>query len=185
MKILLDTISKTNVLITFDNTQIINKYEFDVKMNESTRLIEEFETFLKNINLEYKDIKHIIVVNGPGSFTWIRTTTLLVNSINYIIKKNITPINYFQLFQNYPIIKTSSKRDCFVKIDKKSEIKIIPNIEIIELLKEKNIKEIYWDFEIEWINTHNEVNYENIIKNITLEENKLISPFYIKKPSIW
>jgi tRNA A37 threonylcarbamoyladenosine modification protein TsaB len=70
MNIFLDTISPKNALILFDDKrQIIQKYFFDVRLNESTLLIEEFDSFLKKNNLNYKDLENIVVVAGPGSFT--------------------------------------------------------------------------------------------------------------------
>jgi hypothetical protein len=45
-------------------------------------------------------------------------------------------LTYFDLFENYPIIKTSSKRDSFVKMTSKSEIEIIQNEDLKEKLKD-------------------------------------------------
>jgi hypothetical protein len=68
---------------------------------------------------------------------------LIVNTINFIIKKNIIPISYFDLFSYYPIIKSSSKNDCFVKFDKKSKIEIITNENILKKLKKDTINKIF------------------------------------------
>jgi len=55
----------------------------------------------------------------------------------------MTTLSYFDLFNSYPIIKSSSKRDCFVQFNIDSKIEIILNQELLELLKEKNITKIY------------------------------------------
>jgi hypothetical protein len=47
------------------------------------------------------------------------------------------------LYKNYPIIKSSSKRDFFFKKDKNSTIEIIYNDKLEELLKNENISTIY------------------------------------------
>jgi len=52
---------------------------------------------------------------------------LAVNTINYIIKKNITHLSFFDLFTSYPIIKSSSRRDLFVKYEKHATIEIVNN----------------------------------------------------------
>jgi hypothetical protein len=39
----------------------------------------------------------------------------------------MTAISYFDLHKTYPIIKASSKRDCFVQKNKNSKIEIIMN----------------------------------------------------------
>lgn len=187
MNLFLDTISPKNTLILFNEKKdIITTYHFDVRLNESTRLIEELDSFLKLNNLNYTDLENIVVVNWPGSFTWVRTTILLVNSINFIIKKNLTTLTYFDLFDNnYPIIKSSSKRDSFLKLDKNSGIIVINNDEIIELLMQNNIKKIYSDIEfLENLEIIKEVDYKNIIQKLKLEKNTIVSPFYCKKPNI-
>lgn len=183
MNIFLDTISPKNALILFDEKRnIISKHFFDVWLNESTLLIEEFDNFLKKNNIDYKTLENIVVVNGPWSFTWVRTTILLVNTINFVIKKNITTLTYFDLFENYPIIKTSSKRDSFVKMIKESEIEIIQNEALPNKLQD--IKTIYWDIILENFETKSEVDYEKIIKNILFQTQKIANTYYLKKPNI-
>jgi tRNA A37 threonylcarbamoyladenosine modification protein TsaB len=64
MNLFLDTISPKNILILFDNDRnILKEYFFDVKQNESTMLIEEFDKFLKENKLSYFDLENIVVVN--------------------------------------------------------------------------------------------------------------------------
>lgn len=171
MNIFIDTISDTATILLFDNNRnIINKIQWIVKGNESSTLIPQIDKLLKTNNIDYKDLENIVVVNGPGSFTWVRTTVLAINSINYIINKNITAISYFDLFDTYPIVKTSSKRDCFVQKNKNSKIEIIPN----DILKEQNIS----------IEKIEKVDYLSIIKEIKLDNKKQIEALYIKKPNI-
>ena len=70
MNIFLDTISPKNALILFDEKRnILEKHFFDVSLNESTLLIEEFDRFLSKNKLNYKDLENIVVIAGPGSFT--------------------------------------------------------------------------------------------------------------------
>ena len=171
MDIFIDTISDTATILLFDkNRQIIDQIKWMVKGNESSTLIPQIDKLLKINNINYNDLENIVVVNGPWSFTWVRTTVLAANSINYIINENMTAISYFDLFNTYPIVKTSSKRDCFVKKDKNSKIEIITN-EVLES---------------EWIDikTIEKVNYASIIKEIKLDNKKQIEALYIKKPNI-
>ncbi len=183
MNIFLDTISAKNALILFDEKRnILDTHFFDVRLNESTLLIEEFDNFLKKNKREYTDLENIIVVNGPGSFTGVRTTVLLVNTINFVLKKNITTLTYFDLFEKYPMVKTSSKRDCFVKMTRESEIEIIQNEDLKEKLKW--IKVLYGDMILENIQINSQVDYEKIIKNISFQNQKIAEAFYLKKPNI-
>ena len=183
MNLFLNTISKIWKIILFDkNRNIISSKDFEVLWNESTLLISEVDNFLKENNTFYSNLENIVVVNGPWSFTWVRTTTLMVNTINFVNNKNITPINYFELFENYPIVKTSSKRDSFLVFSKNSKIEIMLNDEIEK--KFENISFYYWDLKIDGKNNIEDIDYEKIIKNIKLKNEKIIKPFYVKKPSI-
>lgn len=185
MNLFVNTISNPAVLIIFDeNRNIKNELRFEIKWNESSLLIPKIDEFLKENNLNYFDIKNIVLVNGPGSFTWVRTSVLAINTINFITKNNLTPINFFSLYKNFPIVKNSSKRDSFVKLEKDSKIEIIENEKLSEILNKNNIKIIYWETNIENVQIIEKIDYLSIIKEIELKEFKKIEPLYLKKPNI-
>lgn len=185
MNLFVNTISNPAVLIIFDeNRNIKNELRFEIKWNESSLLIPKIDEFLKENNLTYFDIKNIVLVNWPGSFTWVRTSVLAINTINFITKNDLTPISYFELFDNFPIIKSSSKRDCFVKLSKESKIEIIENEKLSEILNKNNIKTIYWETSIENMEIIEKIDYSCIIKSTELKKFKKIDPLYLKKPNI-
>jgi tRNA threonylcarbamoyladenosine biosynthesis protein TsaB len=183
MNIFINAITQNGVLILFDeNKKIISKREIEIMWNESSKLTTLIDIFLKENNVWYFDLQNIVVVNWPWSFTWVRTVILAINTINFIINKNITNIDFFGLFKNYPIIKSSSRRDLFVKYEKSDNIIIVKNEDLVWEW------EIYWDLNnntlSEKINVISEIDYKEIIENIILQENKLVKPLYIKKPNI-
>jgi len=111
----------------------------------------------------------------------------MANTINFVINKAMTSLSFFDLFSDYPIVKTSSKRDCFIKKSKDSQIEIMPNTDLEEYLKSNNITKIYWDFDVaklENVEIIDKIDYWNIIKKIKLDNKKRIEPIYIKKPNI-
>ena len=185
MNLFINTISKTSSIILFnEKREILDQIDFEIKWNESSLLIPNIDSFLKKNSLTYFDIKNIVLVNWPGSFTWVRTVVLVINSINYITNNNLTPISFFELFPNYPIIKSSSKRDCFFKKNKDSQIEIIPNDDISKYLTDNNIKTIYWESDIENVEIIEKIDYLSIINQIKFKELKKIDPLYLKKPNI-
>lgn len=197
MNIFIDAVSSNWVLILFDNNRIIlSKQNISVVANESSLLVNIIDEFLKKNKTSYYDLENIVVVNWPWSFTWIRAIVLIVNTINFIINKNITPINYFDLFNSFPIIKTSSKRDLFVKFNKDSKIEVLTNEDFLDIINKEKIDIIYWDltnnlvdnvWDLEFkkiFEIKNNINYGNIIKNIDFKILKIIEPLYIKKPLI-
>ena len=165
MNLFLNAVSEKAKLILFDDKrEIKSEYDFQILGNESEKLIWIIDDFLKKNNIDYTDLENLVVVAGPGSFTWIRTIVLLINTINFVIKKNITSLNYFDLFKNYPIVKSSSKRDSFFKKDKTSEIEIIKNDELKKYLTENNITRIYWENKNLDLEIFENIDYSAIIK---------------------
>ena len=171
MNLFIDTISNEAKIILFnDDRNILNQYSWNIKWNESSTLIPEIDKLLSKSNIKYDNLENIVVVNWPWSFTWVRTTVLAANSINYIINKNMTSLSYFDLLEKYPIIKASSKRDCFIQRNKNSEIEIIMNDQLIK----------------EWIDIEKieKIDYISIIKKIKFDNKSQVEALYIKKPNI-
>jgi tRNA A37 threonylcarbamoyladenosine modification protein TsaB len=188
MNLFVNTISSFWKIILFDEKRkIISEDSWEVVWNESSTIIPKIDEILQKNNLEYKDLENIVLVNGPWSFTWVRTTTLAINTINFVIKKNITTLNYFDLFNKYPICRFSSKRDCFVKFSKNSEIEILENKEFLKRLEQDNISEVYWEWNSSFFNDikiFDIINYSDIINTVKFDKIKRAEAFYIKKPNI-
>ncbi|MDQ7008899.1 MAG: hypothetical protein Q9M94_01255 [Candidatus Gracilibacteria bacterium] len=197
INLFVNAVTQNGALILFDeNNKIISQKNIKILGNESSKLTIFIDEFLKENKITYFDLENLVVVNGPGSFTGVRTIVLAVNTINFIIDKNITSLSFFDLFENYPIIKSSSKRDLFVKYKKCDIIQIVKNDDFINSLSTEGfsplqIKEklIYGDISnnliSERIKVNSEINYKKIINSIIFQENKLIEPLYIKKPNIF
>jgi len=183
INLFINAVTQNWVLILFnDDKKIISQKNIEILWNESSKLTTIIDEFLKENKITYFDLENLVVVNWPWSFTWVRTIVLAINSINFIINKNITPLSFFDLFEKYPIIKSSSRRDLFVKYEKYGTIEIIKNEDFI--LRDN----IYWDLSnnilSEEIKINSEINYKKVLENIIFRENKLIGPLYIKKPNI-
>jgi len=188
MNLLINALLENWKIILFDESRnIISEKDIETLGNESEKLIWYIDDFLTQNNLEYKNLENIVVFAGPWSFTGIRTIALLVNTINFVINKSITSLNFFDLFYNYPIIKSSSKRDSFFKKDNNSKIEVIKNDDILDYLSENNISKLYWEnknIDLENIQIFEKIDYSAIINKIEFENKKIIKPIYIKKPSI-
>jgi tRNA A37 threonylcarbamoyladenosine modification protein TsaB len=190
MNLFINAVTQNWTLILFDNNKkILSQKNIEILWNESSRLVEIIDIFLKKENnIKYSDLENLIVVNWPWSFTGVRTIVLAINSINFIINKNITSLSFFDLFENYPIIKSSSKRDLFVKYKKSDKIQIVKNDDFIEKMSTEGFSPLMWDLSnnhlSEEIEINSEINYKKVLEKITFQKNKLIEPLYIKKPNI-
>ena len=186
MNLFINAISKKGALILFDNDSVLVSMKYiNILWNESEKLANIVDSFILGNNLSYNDLENLVVVNWPGSFTSVRIIVLIANTINFIIKKNITSLSFFDLFENYPIIKSSSKRDLFVKFGKTSKIELVKNEDFICQVDEGMCA--LWDVYDESVFNFpilGEVDYERVIKNIRFSKESFIRPLYIKKPNI-
>lgn len=183
MNLFIDTVSCPSYICLWDDERnIISDYSWDARMNESSTLIPNIKSLLLHGGYAFKDLENIVLVSGPGSFTGVRTTTLVANTLSYLNKETkLSDITYFDLFENYPIIKKSSRRDCFVKMSKNSEIEIIMNPDLENLIKSN----YSWDkIDSLEFDVYSKPDYEKIIKNLEFRSKDIVSPFYYKKPNI-
>lgn len=183
MNLFIDTISCPAFLILFDKDRIIkDEFSWDARMQESSTLIPNIKNLLIKNSLKFENLKNIIIVSGPWSFTWVRTTSLVWNTISFLNPEcKITDITYFDLFKKYPIIKKSSKRDSFVKLKEDSEIIVVMNTDLKDYIK----TDYAWEYN-NFLEEKNisEINYSEIIKETSFKNKNIISPFYMKKPNI-
>jgi len=188
MNLFLDSLTSPASLILFDAEKSIQTQKnVDIALNESSKLIDEINIFFDENQIHISDIENIVITNWPGWFTWVRTVTLIANTLAFRSNITLTPISYFDLYDTYPIVKCSSKRDVFIQKSASSEIEIISNESCIRYLNSNNIIQIYGDFE-KYENTDIIIskvpNYIEIIKTIQFQKQKQIEALYIKKPNI-
>jgi len=187
MYVFFNGVSSSWYIGLFDsNRRYITHKNFSISWNESTQTIDLIDRFLSENKIEYKDVDTIICVTWPGSFTWIRTITLVVNTLAYIYPHvSLHGINFFDLFSNYPVVKQSSKRDLFVKYQKNDIIQVEKNADFVDIFS-WNL--IYGDvdtsrFERD-IECNTQIDYISILENLDMQRLKTLAPLYYKKPNI-
>ena len=86
--------------------------ELKSKKNISEILILEIDKFLKKSKTNIKNIKSIVVITGPGSFTGIRSALTYAKSLKLISKLNVFGISKFEIINS--IIKKNklSENQC-------------------------------------------------------------------------
>jgi len=189
MNLFINAVSVNWFMALFNEKRKIIFYK-DIKVlwNESELLINIIDSFLKENNFSYNTLQNIVTVSWPGSFTWIRTISLLVNTIAFV-NKNIflTDISFFDLYDKYPICKSSSKRDSFILFEKWKSVEIYQNTDLINIFSEKNIEIVYGELNIDTLNNISiidKIDYEYIIKQVQFKNKRQIDALYIKKPNI-
>lgn len=187
MNLFINAVSEKGFLALFNSKrEIIDSQTLDIKWNESSQFIKILDNFIKKNNIDFSDIENIVCVHWPWSFTWVRTIVLVVNTLAFLHKISLTPLSYFDLFTTYPIIKSSSRRDCFVQFDNNGEIKIFFNSDIQNYIDENNTKYLYWETNYDFENTTiiENIDYCDIIQSLKFQDKNKIEALYIKKPNI-
>ena len=109
----------------------------------SEALVVEIENLLNSASINYNNLTKIIVMNGPGSFTGIRTAVTAAKVLGLSLKIPVCGISLFDLLNlHHTKIKSNKNQKFFIhlnnqiffmqdilKLGKKSEISII-NFEI-------------------------------------------------------
>jgi len=177
------TQNKLNLAIFYDK-QIIDKISIHTNNNLTDLIVEEIKKlFKKNGIKDFKNLESIYLVNGPGSFTGTRITTLIAKTFNNINKD----IKYFYISSN----ELQSKKNSISIIDSKgnkfytlinknnTESKIeIKDWRYIEQFSKENKLPIIKDYEN--VNVF-EMLLNNLDKFKTIDVSKL-KPNYIKEP---
>jgi len=85
MILFLDTTSSQIILALFKNQQLIDKLIKKASFRQAEILLKEMDKFLKRNKVNLRQIKGIIIVKGPGSFTGIRIGIAVANTISFAL----------------------------------------------------------------------------------------------------
>lgn len=81
----IDTHSNKINIVLFKNEKILVKKEVETEQNHSITTMPILIEVLKQGNIEVSDVKEIIVINGPGSFTGIRIGVTIAKTLAYTL----------------------------------------------------------------------------------------------------
>ena len=88
--------------------KIIFKKKSKKLKNISEKLVLEIERSLSQLELLYKDIKKVIVITGPGSFTGIRSAITFSKILKLSLKIEILGVSKFDILN---LLTLSNKKD--------------------------------------------------------------------------
>ena len=118
MILLIDCSKGLRLIIGNKQRIVANKSKPRLK-KVSERLTVEIKILLDSIKKDYKNLSKIIVINGPGSFTGIRTGITAAKVLGLSLKLPVCGISLFELLRiNY--LKTKPKKNLkfLVKLNK-------------------------------------------------------------------
>ena len=118
MILLIDCSKGLRLIIGNKQRIVANKSKPRLK-KVSERLTVEIKILLNSIQKDYQNLSKIIVINGPGSFTGIRTGITAAKVLGLSLKLPVCGISLFELLRiNY--LKTKSKKNLkfLIKLNK-------------------------------------------------------------------
>lgn len=91
----IDTHFITLDLVIFKDDEILleKKMDSDFISKNTIPLLDEL---LRECNLSLRDLKEIIVISGPGSFTGVRIGIVIAKIIAYSLKINVKALSYLE-----------------------------------------------------------------------------------------
>lgn len=166
-----------NVVLYKDGNIYLHK-RIDKSMNNNSLLVPSIMECISNIKLN-----DIIVVNGPGSFTGVRTGVTVAKTLSYLLNIPIKTVSYLEIIDysldgNENLVGFYDNSGIFV--GKFSNHKLIGNYEYIRK-SELNLNELS-NLKTDVIIDYSKI--YNLISKLPKIDSKLVNPIYVKKISV-
>lgn len=179
MRFFLDTSNKKFIMATIEkNNEVSNFSMIDTDNDIVKNALPNIQKFLAKNNSSLNDVKEFLFTIGPGSFTGVKVSLNIVNSI-LLIKKldKIEVIDTFKLLEQPKYSGTIvpfGKSKFYYKKNKKNKIKIITKDECEKL---SNVNDGYNNFTKEILEEKIKSKEFKIVDNLDKVKIKYLSAF--------
>lgn len=86
MILFIDTTSEiTHLSLLDEKGQVVDKYDWPARFNQSEELIQKIDLLLKDNKITKADLRGVIVNRGPGSYTGLRVGLTTANLLSYAL----------------------------------------------------------------------------------------------------
>lgn len=191
----INTATSNTCVALLENNEIIAENDWLSDNDEAEKLMPAIDALLKSQSLSFNDIKKVLVVKGPGSFTGLRIGVTVANTIAYLNQcplNSLTTLDYLH-YQNYAaVLLFAGKGAVYLSKQRGDEAQIINLPDFPEALE--GIKELGGDISDEQKAAIGEIKFikpKKSFAEVMLEflktnpkDQKIVEPFYIKQPSI-
>ncbi|MFH1284828.1 MAG: tRNA (adenosine(37)-N6)-threonylcarbamoyltransferase complex dimerization subunit type 1 TsaB [Candidatus Peregrinibacteria bacterium] len=201
----INTASSNTAIALLENGKVLSENSWQSRNNEAEKLMPAIHRLLKSSHKTYKDIKKIIVIKGPGSFTGLRIGVTVANTIAYLNKCELFGINTFEYWWasapkdiSAALLIFAGSGGVYVNLSPKDKPKLVNLDKLNQYLKDKKITKVFGDISKEQKSALKTAKFipkkirlgqtiEKIIKSSTakkLASVKIVEPYYIKQPAI-
>ena len=177
----IDTHDKNVLIILYKDGKIINKENLETKNRHSEVAMPTIDKVLKDVNVDVSELKSIIVVNGPGSFTGERIAVTIAKTIAYALSIPVRTIDALTVLAlgvdaDRKVVALEDRNGAFVGIFDSSYNPIEP----LQYLNKSSYTQFKLDNDVK---TCVDVDYEKVYEYVmTLRELNPheVKPLYIK-----
>ena len=202
----INTASSFTAIALLDSQNLLRERSWQSHNDEAEKLMPAIDSLIKEHGKSYEDIKKIVAIKGPGSFTGLRVGITVANTISYLNKCDLFTIDTFSYWHSINSSTDSStdstpekallifagSKGVYVSLEGKDPENISLD-KLNEYLSSKKIKKAFGDItdaqkvvlEIPFEENHE--SFGEIISKISsekLEKEIIIKPNYIKSPGI-
>ncbi len=128
MKLFISTATDKIYLMQFDEEKIHNQLIYQGKNNHTETLYD----LLDELNVDYKNLEAVYIVNGPGSYTGLRVGVIFAKTLAMINQVKIVPVGLMEA-----LYYSNNKQD--VCVDAKGKKYYYYNGEKVDLIKADDI----------------------------------------------
>lgn len=101
MYLFINTTQKESIIMFFQDENIIDFYIWESSNNQSEELLVNINKVIKSNNKSLKDLKGIVVITGPGSYTGIRVGVATANALAFSLNIKILGMNMLDILSAY------------------------------------------------------------------------------------
>ena len=176
----IDTHDKNVVIVLYKDGNVINSKNISTNSKHSQVTLPTIRDVLNEASIDVSDLKEILVVNGPGSFTGERIAVTIAKTIAYALNIPIKTLDSLSIMavnvDGKKVIANEDKNGAFVGFFDKvnnllEEIKYMPKSAYEEL---KNSNEVINNVEIDYNKVYE---YSKKIESINPHN---VKPLYAK-----
>ena len=95
--ILLDSSNTSLTVGLADEEKLIDSISYEAWQCQSEHMIPSLDELLVKFNVEYKDIKDVIVAIGPGSYTGVRIALTIAKTIAMATGSDVYPVSSLRI----------------------------------------------------------------------------------------
>lgn len=174
----IDTHYENIVLILFKDGKIIDKKE-KLSNKHSEYVVSLLDSLLNNNGITIDEIKKVIVINGPGSFTGVRIGIVIAKIIGYTKNISIKTLSYLEaLALNYDsdvVLGIKDRNGVFIgEFDEKHNL-VTDYYYLSNKEMEHYNKEVILDSNVDYLKVYQYTREKEVISA------HLLVPLYVKK----